>query len=55
CVSLRISAREKLPACCVLWCPGADVYTEVSNPNWGYPSVVHTTQKKAWCDHATML
>ncbi|KAG3031395.1 hypothetical protein PC119_g5932 [Phytophthora cactorum] len=32
--------------------PGADVYTEVSDPNWGHSDVVHTTQRKAWCNHA---
>ncbi|KAG3001024.1 hypothetical protein PC121_g16134 [Phytophthora cactorum] len=35
--------------------PGTDVYTEMSDPNWGHADVVHTTQRKAWCDHATMI
>ncbi|KAG6952717.1 hypothetical protein JG687_00012830 [Phytophthora cactorum] len=47
---------KKLPAFVVFsGVLSADLYTDMSDPNWGHPGVVHTTQPKAWYDHATMM
>ncbi|OWZ13979.1 hypothetical protein PHMEG_00012610 [Phytophthora megakarya] len=49
------STGMKLPTSIVFaGVPGGPVYQEVSSPSRGHSGVVHTTQAKAFCDHATM-
>ncbi|OWY98927.1 hypothetical protein PHMEG_00030172 [Phytophthora megakarya] len=49
------STGMKLPAFIVFTgVPEGPVYQEVSSPSWGHPDVIHTTQAKAFCNHATM-